>query len=525
MMHKAANGIWVTPTEYVSFADSGIESLSQEIAVRSKSIDFYAIGNFFLPNPDPVLKAQGKDIKIYTDLLVDDRVAGGMINRTAASKSMEWSIEKAAAGTRQFKATQLWVGKLEINRIIEQILKARAYGYAPIEILWGVRDGLTVPVDLVLKPQQWFVYDSDNKLCFWSSSATAAVQQNALNSSIFGIEQLPPRKFVCPRNEADYLNPYGLGLLSRCFWPVTFKRGGWKFWVKFAEKYGAVWPLGKLPRSATPEQRADLLDTLTKMIQDGAAVIPDDGSAEFLESGDKGGTSALFNDIVTAANSAISTVWLGHAGAGESTPGKLGSETAAVDVREDLRNDDANLIMQTMQQVIDWTCEINWGSSADSPKFILKEKEKIDTTQAERDDKLSTAMERSGLKLSSRYYQKTYKLDPEDVEEKQQPVEPKVNGPQVPAPPAFAEPAAGPEFTPEQQSIEHLKAASVTDWQRIMDGLLAPIREIIAGSSSFEEAKARLLDAYGQMDDTVLTTVLAQALFTADAVGRIGAVE
>lgn len=164
-MSVKANGIWVTPHEYVSFADSGVESLSKEIAVRSRSIDFYAIGNFFLPNPDPVLKAQGKDIKIYSDLLVDDRVAGGMINRTAASKSMEWNIEKGTAGTRQFKATQSWVKKLEMNRIIEQVLKARAFGYAPIEIIWTLRDGLTVPADLVLKPQHWFVFDQDNHLC------------------------------------------------------------------------------------------------------------------------------------------------------------------------------------------------------------------------------------------------------------------------------------------------------------------------------------------------------------------------
>jgi phage gp29-like protein len=506
-MQRKANGIWVSPTEFIGFADKASMSLTKEIAVRSRSVDFYGIGNFYLPNPDPVLKAQGRDITVYQDLLIDDRVAGGIINRTAASKALVWDIDKGKAATRQHKAIQDVFGKFKMNTVIEQVLKCRAFGYAPIEVLWGVRDGLTVPVDLVLKPQRWFMFDQENRLCFWST-----------DQMLSAMEQLPPRKFLCPTNEADYVNPYGLGLLSRCFWPVTFKRGGWKFWVKFAEKYGAVWPVGKLPRSATPEQRTDLLNTLEQMIQDGVAVIPDDGSAEFLEAGDKASTSSLFNDIITADNSAISTVWLGHAGAGESTPGKLGGERAAVDVRDDLRDDDANLIAQTLQQVIDWTCEINWGGSADSPRISLKEREEIDTSQSERDDKLSTAMERSGLKLSSVYYQKTYGLDPEDIEEKQEnPAPSAVPGPQTPVPgPAFAE-----GDDPEAALLALEKSITPEALQRIMEGVLAPVFRFVRESGDLTEAMGELVRLYPQMNTDALQDLLARVIFVSEVWGRI----
>jgi phage gp29-like protein len=487
-----------------------IISLTEELATRSRSVDFYAVGNFFLPNPDPVLRAQGKDIAVYNDLLVDDRVAGGMINRTAASKAMIWEIDKDKAPTRQHKAIQDMVKRLEMNRIIEHLLKARAFGYAPIEVIWDVRDGLTVPVDLKLKPQRWFMFDFDNNLAFWS-------KDNLLNG-----EPLPPRKFLCPTNEADYANPYGLGLLSRCFWPVTFKRGGWRFWVKFAEKYGAVWPVGKLPRSATPEQRTDLLNVLDQMIQDGVAVIPDDGSAEFLQAGDKGGTSALFNDIVTAANSAISTVWLGHAGAGESTPGKLGGENAAVDVRDDLRDDDANLIMQTMQQLIGWTCEVNWGGSDDAPRFILKEKEQIDTTQSERDVNLTTALERSSLKLSKAYFLRAYNLEDADVED--QPVEPtppKVIGTQTPL---KANAFADPETFPGESEVDLLAGAlGDADLQTIMEGILKPVFTFVKGGGDLTEALEQIATVFPQMNTDKLQDVLSRIIFVTEVWGRLNA--
>ncbi|MRR33164.1 DUF935 family protein [bacterium] len=503
-MQRKSSGIWVSPTEYVSFGEAKQVSLTEEIAVRSRSIDFYQIGNYYLPNPDPVLKAQGKDITVYNDLLVDDRVAGGMINRTAASKGMVWEIDRRKAATRTHKAIQEVFEKLEMNRIIEQILKARAFGYAPIEVIWGVRDGITMPVDLKLKPQRWFIFDQDNRLAFWSKD------------NILAGELLPPRKFLCPVNEADYANPYGLGLLSRCFWPVTFKRGGWKFWIKFAEKYGAVWPVGKLPRSATPEQRTELLGTLEQMIQDGVAVIPDDGSAEFLEAGDKSATSTLFKDIITAANSAISTVWLGHAGAGESTPGKLGNETAAVDVRDDLRADDANLITQTLQQVIDWTCEVNWPGS-DSPRIELKEKEQIDTTQAERDDKLTTAMEKSGLKLSRVYYQKTYGLDEEDIEEKALAPEPEPTPPMVPGP-QFAEAGSG------QEAIDaFISSFSAEGLQAEMKTVLLPLMTDLRNSGDYAEAMERLVEAYPKMDTSALKDMLTRMIFVSEIAGRLDA--
>ena len=64
-----ARGLWVSPTEFVSFAEPD-KTLTEQIASRSRSIDFFGLG-MYLPNPDPILKSQGRDIRIYRELRTD----------------------------------------------------------------------------------------------------------------------------------------------------------------------------------------------------------------------------------------------------------------------------------------------------------------------------------------------------------------------------------------------------------------------------------------------------------------------
>lgn len=502
------NGIYLHDGTFMKFAETGASaSLSQEIATRSRSVDFYSIGNLYLPNPDPVLKKQGKDIQVYTDLMTDDRVGGSMINRINATLALDWEIDHGKSSkSRKAKFIKEVFEKLPLNTIIEQIIRnPRAFGYGPAETLWHRRsDNLNAPHAVVFKPQRWFVFSQENELRFLS-------RQNLLAG-----EELPARRFLCPTNEATYENPYGLGLNSRCFWPVTFKKGGWRFWVKFAEKYGAVWPIGKLPRSATPDQVNDLLEILEAMINDGVAVIPDDGSVDLKESGSKGATSDMYRGIIAEANSAISTVWLGHAGAGQSTSGSLGGEEMAIEVRKDLRDSDKTLVEQTMNQLIDWICEENWGTSADAPRFCLWEEEDVDKDQAERDVNLTAAMEKSGLKLSRSYYLRTYNLEEGDVEEKQA----EKTAPPVVTPPQFAEQV---EF-PDQQMIDTLCSLITPEMmQSQMNPLLQPVIKALQESTNPDEAMQAMIAAFPDMDSGALDKLLNNLMFVAEAVGRISA--
>ena len=97
--------------------------------------------------------------------------------------------------------------------------------------------------------------------------------------------------------EANYTNPYGKSDLALCFWAATFKRGGFKFWLEFTEKYGSPWLVGKHPRQAQTHEIEDLLDSLEQMIGTAVAAIPDDSSISMLESASKGGSSQVFDEF------------------------------------------------------------------------------------------------------------------------------------------------------------------------------------------------------------------------------------
>ncbi len=497
------NKIHISAQDSIIFAEPAGQSLSEEIAVRSRSLDFFTLGNMYLPNPDPVLKSQGKDIQVYTDLMIDDRVGGGMINRIHATLSLDWEIDKGkGAKTRQAKAIKEIYSRLALNRINEGVLRnARGFGFAPHEIVWGSWNGLTVPIDIIAKPQHWFCFGAEkNDLRFRSKECP-----------LLG-EELPPRKFLCPTNESSYANPYGLALNSRCFWPVIFKKGGWRFWVQFSEKFGQVWPIGKLPRSATPEQRSELLDILSQMVADGCAVIPDDGSIDFKESGSKGATSDLYRGIIAEANNAISTVWLGHAGAGEAVPGKLGSDKTATDVRDDLRDADKSLLEEFHNSAIDFICQINWGSADNAPRFSLWEEEDVDTLQAERDVNLTAAMEKSGLKLSRKYYIREYNLDEADIED----------APLV-APVAVQQLSASTFAEQPVQPIELLKERMAKETAGPATTLIDAAETLLDEVETLEEFRDRLIELYSQADPERLATVLAQMNMLENMAGRVSA--
>jgi phage gp29-like protein len=279
-----------------------------EMATRLNSIDFAYFGGF-LPNPDTVLKKMGKDITVYEELKADAHLGSVVSQRKSGVKSLLWEIDRGKSKSRQAKAITERFNTLPVASIISEIMDAPFYGYQPIEVVWeAVAGGLDMPVKVVGKPPEWFHFNEENELR-WRS------KQNP-----FLGEPIPSRKFLLPRHNATYKNPYGEPLLSRCFWPVTFKRSGIKFWITFAEKYGMPWPVGKLPRNSGEKEYEKLRDNLEAMVQDALAVIPNDASIEFLESGSKTASADVFQALVKWANDEMSKAAVGHTGAGRTTP-------------------------------------------------------------------------------------------------------------------------------------------------------------------------------------------------------------
>ena len=67
------------------------KGLTEEIATRKRALNFYSLANI-LPDPDIVLRKQGKDIRIYNELLCDPHVFESIQSRNTGVLSLDWDI-------------------------------------------------------------------------------------------------------------------------------------------------------------------------------------------------------------------------------------------------------------------------------------------------------------------------------------------------------------------------------------------------------------------------------------------------
>jgi phage gp29-like protein len=523
----AKKGLWASPTEFRSFAavDKTV-SLSAEIATRQRSIDFYALG-MYLPNPDPVLKKMGKDITVYKELRSDPIVRGCITQRKARTKKLLWEIDRGKAKSRQAKLVTDIFNRLPVRRMINQILDAPLFGNKVLEVMWDVKTWQ--PLDVMGKPQQWFVYDENNKLKFRT------------RENWNGID-LREKKFLVAVNDGDYENPYGDAVLSSCFWPVTFRRGGYKFWITFTEKFGMPFIVGKQPRNTDPVETAKFADSLEAMVQDAIAVIPDDASVEIPETKNTG-SADLYHKLIQACESDINVAILAHASGAQSTPGKLGNEDQAGETGENVGSDDQHLVEDTLNTLIDWICEYNFAERADRPRFVMYEEEDVDLDQSTRDKNLA---ETGQVRFKKPYFMKTYGFEEEDIDvvEAAPPALPeggnvgRLEGGKRPGqiPVQFSAPLKksivqkiGDIFTsfmksPDPDPIDSAMAElSPAELQTEMEGILKPVITLINNGSSYEDIMTGLAKQFPKMDAKGLEEILSRAIFVSECWGRLTA--
>jgi phage gp29-like protein len=482
-------------------------SLSEEIATRQRSIDFYSIG-MQLPNPDPVLKKMGKDITIYKELRSDPIVHGCITSRKAGTKKLLWEIDRGKAKSRQAKFLTDAIKALPVDRIIGQMLNAPLYGYQPMEVMWNAD---YTPADVVAKPPHWFLFDESNNFRFRTKS----------NWSLG--EELPEKKFILARNDADYENPYGFPILSTCFWPVTFRKGGFKFWVTFTEKFGMPFIVGKQPRGTSKDETEAFADMLELMITDAIAVIPDDASVEIPETKITG-SADLYDKLITACKSEISVALLGHSGGALSTPGKLGGEDQAVGVRDDIVDGDTKIVEECFNTLIDWTAEYKFAERGERPRFYLYEEEDVDLDQSTRDKNLADTKQ---VLFKKPYFMKTYGFEEEDIDVIDPPP-----APPAPSPLGGEGGVRGAQFSAKSAQSADASQAAIDDalanldpaeLQKQMEGVLKPVIDLINSGSSYEEIMKNLVEAYPKMDSTSIEEMLARAIFVSEMWGRINA--
>ena len=106
-------------------------NLTEEIATRARALNFYSLVNI-LPDPDIVLRKQGKDMRIYKELLCDPHVFACVQSRKAGVLSLDWEINRGLDKDKNAQAIEDLLKKLDIHKLISDILDATQCGFQPL---------------------------------------------------------------------------------------------------------------------------------------------------------------------------------------------------------------------------------------------------------------------------------------------------------------------------------------------------------------------------------------------------------
>lgn len=472
------------------------DQLINHLAVSSR----FGWGGFngWLPNPDPILRKMGKHIHAYRELLRDPLVGGQIRRRKAAVARLEWRLDGDDVPPNVRDTVQAAFEQLDIFNLIKDILNATLFGYQPIEIVWQ-RDKLWLPEKIVVKPQEWFAFGEQGEMYF--------IEHGLHNN------RLPEYKFLCPKQEASYDNPYGLGDLGLVFWAVTFKRAGLKFWAEFTQKYGGAWLIGKEPRSNTQKDTDLLLDALEALSGNSVGVIPNDSSVEIHEATGKSASVDAYDKLIRYCRSEINIALLGQDQTTEANTNHA-SATAGLEVTDDIRDSDSRIVESTFNQLIDWICELNFGDVA-RPRFVLHEAEEFGSTELSQRD---MNLYQIGARFSPDYFVRAYGLRESDL----LPTQPENPAEQV----DFAEQDISQNFENEiSGSLALLSKSSDLGIKGYAVGGKADFTNTfvqnLQNGATPEIVLHQLAENYPNMNDQALQDELARLIFLADLVGRL----
>jgi phage gp29-like protein len=196
-------------------------------------------------------------------------------------------------------------------------------------------------------------------------------------------EELLPFKYILHRSTGlSGITPRD-GLIRQCAYLYLFKNYGVKDWMSFLDRYGIPMRIGKY----SPAASVTAVDVLKRAVMglgsDAAALIADATTIEVLDLKNAG--TDMFERAQEHLAKKIDKVVLGHSGAAESTPGKLGNEDQAEEVQQILMASDAHELEQTIrEQLLYPFVSLNFGEECPVPKFVLDTEPPEDTERTAR---------------------------------------------------------------------------------------------------------------------------------------------
>lgn len=383
--------------------------------------------------------------------------------------------------------------------LVKDLTDALGKGYSVAEIIWQF-GAKWQPVAYEWRDPRFFVFDRESRRKI--RLLDAADMAN-------GIE-LAPYKFIVHLPHLKSGGPIRGGLARVAAWSYLCKNYAIKDWMAFAEVFGMPLRLGKYQRGALDKDINILKMAVANLGSDAAAVIPDSMQVEFIESSKSTGGDSLFMRLADWLDTQVSRGILGQSATTQGTPGKLGADEAQAKVREDIRDDDAMQISETLNRdLVRPYLDLNFGPQENYPEIILRAVKNEDLIT------LTTALK---------------ELVPLGLQVEQSVVRDKFGLPDPPKGAVLLGPPTVPgKYTATNRAMNSLDAVDIHPAQILteaalaetsIDALLTPVRRLLDDVSTLEEFRDRLLTMYGNLPVIDLGVLMQRAFVLAEIAGR-----
>lgn len=242
--------------------------------------DLSLVAGCSMANPDDLVGRKG--LETYLAMSNDAQVKACMAIKKGAVLSRGWEVRPIASdGARGKDVAEFCRWALEdldgsIITVLWNVCDALTMGYSLQNLVWravpsGPWAGKWAPLFIKSKdPTEWsFEVDGYRNVVAVKHEPTQEV--------------IPRNRFVIYAYNPSYSNPYGTSDLRACYrnwWSKDFLT---RFWNLYLEKYGAPTVKGSYKRGTPKAQQEELLRVLSSIQKNSAIVIPEDITAELLE--------------------------------------------------------------------------------------------------------------------------------------------------------------------------------------------------------------------------------------------------
>ena len=430
-------------------------------------------------------------------------------------------------------ALRRWTMRKRLQAELFDVLDAVGKGMSCSEILWDTSKTPWMPARLILRPMEWFQFDPVER-----ESPRLRIDGDPLGAP------LAPGKWIVHRHPAKSGLTVRSGIAYIVAWTVMFTHFSVADWIAFADTYGQPFRLGKYPPGTEAGAIRMLMQAVSMMGADAAAVVPSSMTMDIVQAAKSDG--AMFGSLASYFNRLKSKLVLGQETTTEAISGGHAVSKEQNEVRGDIRDSDAVLLAATLQeQLVDVWVAVNYGPDVEPPLLSLDFEENEDVAAT-----LDGAMQLAdrGVRIDAEELRNKLKLKTPDEgaelvgrstpDPASAPADPLAqDAPTPPTPPAkpprprlIARQAtrveirtalnAASQARREQAVQDEIEAALQAAGQPIVDGWVAQLHAVLDKATTLEDLAGRLMDLYPKLEVDDLTTVMGQAMALANVAGR-----